>query len=147
MKNILLIITTLIFSTQAMATSDSVAVFHRPEKVTVLINERGESSRLQDMMSNFNADKYIHTITADQKVMITCGRNIEAASCTFTFYQSPEVVIAERSMTAQASLADLEMESTQNFEINFESSMNDKFSLEVKDGNIFFKSSKKILSK
>ena len=127
-----------------MAAADSVAVFHRPEKVAVLVNERGEYSRLQALMSNLaGTDDRVHVINDSDTVVITCGRNSEAASCTFSFLQGKDVLIENRKMASTARLAELGLDSSEDFETSFESSMEDKFFITVRDGSIFFNSSKK----
>lgn len=148
MKKFLFIISTLLLSSSTFAASDSVAVFHRPEKVAVLVNERGEYSRLQSLMTNLaGTDDKIHVINDSDTVVITCGRNTEAASCTFSFLQGKDVLIESRKMSASARLSELGLAGSEDFETSFESSMQDKFSITVKDGFIFFNSSKKILDR
>ncbi len=144
MKNLFFLISSLLLSSQLYAASDSVAVFHRPEKVAVLVNERGDG-RLQALMNNLGAGESLHVINNTDTVMITCGRNIEAASCTFSFLEGKDVLIEARKMSAMARLKDLEIESSEVFETSFESSMEDKFSISVKNGEIHFAASKKII--
>lgn len=138
---------TFLLSTQAFAASDSVAVFHRPEKVAVLVNERGEASRLQMLMDNLNAGKDLHVINEADSIMITCGRVINAASCTFSFLKGKGVLIetSPRQLFATADLNDLGVESSERFETTFESSMEDYLHILVADGKIHFTASKKAL--
>lgn len=146
MKKLFFLISSLLISSQLYAASDSVAVFHRPEKVAVLVNERGPG-RLQALMDNLGAGESLHVINNTDTVMITCGRNIEAASCTFSFLEGKDVLIESRKMSALARLEDLEIESSEAFETSFESSMEDKFAISVNEGVIHFSASKKIIGR
>ena len=128
----------------AMAALDSVAVFHRPEKVIILINERGQSGRLHDMMNSFGKEDSFSALSADENIKIQCNRIIDAASCTFRFFPSEGIQIKEKTLKARTLLSNLNLES-ENFEMIFESSREDKFVLKVIDGNINFFASKRTL--
>ena len=142
MKILLLLTLTIFISSTAMAARDSVAVFHRPEKVIILINERGETGRLHDMMNSFNVEDSFVVQDADESIKIQCNRMTDAASCTFRFFPATRIQIQGKTLKAYSSLKNLNLESD-NFEMSFESSREDKFSLKILDGNINFFASKK----
>ncbi len=140
-------IITLIFATfithSVFASADSVAVFHTPEKIVVLINESGETGRLHDMMNAFGKEKSFTLQTPDDTIKIQCARITDAASCTFRFFPGAGIQIFEKSLKARTLLTNLNLES-ENFEMIFESSREDKFVLKIIDGNINFFASKKL---
>ena len=144
MKTLLILTLVTFISSTAMAASDSVAVFHRPEKVVILINERGETGRLHDMMNSFNVEDSFVTQNADESIKIQCKRMTDAASCTFRFFPATGIQIQAKTLKGETALTNLNLESD-DFEMSFESSREDKFSLKILDGNIIFSASKKTL--
>ena len=149
MKNILsLLLLTIFTSSIAMAQSDSVGVFHRPEKVIVLINEGNQqaTTRLSDMMDFLGVDSRFEALSSDQNIKITCARAYGAASCTFRFFPGKNSEITTKKLEASATLSDLNLQAEGSFEFYFESSMEDKFLLKIVDGNVAFSASKKILN-
>jgi hypothetical protein len=145
MKNLIAAI--FLFPTFVMAQSDSIAVFHRPEKVIIQINEgHSKSSRLSDMMDFFNVDTHFEVISPDKSIKISCARNIEASSCIFRFLPGTSTSITLKKLQASTTLSDLKLEGNGVFDFYFESSMSDKFSLQIDDGKIIFSASKKIIN-
>ncbi len=146
---LLALLLSLLLSTQLFAANDSVGIFHRPEKVAILVNERGEGARLQMLMDNLNAGKDLHVINEADSIMLTCGRIIDAASCTFSFLKGKGVLIETnpRQLFATADLKELGIESSEKFETIFESSMGDYLHILVADGKIHFTASKKVLGR
>lgn len=144
MKTLLTLTLAILISSTAMAASDSVAVFHRPEKVVILINERGETGRLHDVMSCFYVEDSFVTQNVDESIKIQCKRMTDAVSCSFRFFPATGIQIQDKTLKAQSSLKNLDLESD-NFEMSFESSREDRFSLKVLDGNIIFFAAKKTL--
>ena len=72
-----------------------------------------------------------------------CNRNFEGASCTFTFSPAPNLQILERSVKGRAHLQDFGLSTDGPFSMYFESSMKDKFTLEIDaEGALFFSGSK-----
>ena len=145
MKNTLTLLFTLILSTSTFAASDSIGVFHRPEKVLVLINERGSNARLQEMMNAFGIGDTLQAITADETVKISCAREESLASCTFRFLPGKDVTISGKTVQAKALMTDLKLETSESFEMYFESSMADKFLLKVENGLLTISAGKKQL--
>lgn len=88
---------------QAMSQKDSVAVFHRPEKVILLINDRGSNSQLQSLISDLGSSDVFVYESPEQHIQLRCGRNAEAASCTFRFNPGPGVIISPKRVYAQIS--------------------------------------------
>lgn len=144
MKNLLTLTLAIFITSNVWAAADSVAVFHRPEKVIVLINERGESGRLHDMMNSMNVDSTLVTQTRDDSIKIQCSRIVDAVSCTFRFFPATGIQIKDKTLKARTLLSNLNLES-ENFEMLFESSREDKFVLKIIDGNINFYAAKKSL--
>lgn len=124
------------------ASSDSVGVFHRPERVVVLVNEGARSTRLSQMMQTLGLPDRTQLISSDSSVKIECGRNDQAASCTFRFLPSKSVVIGEKFVEAKVFLADLKIEALNDFVIEFESAMQDRFVMQVSSGIVHFIASK-----
>lgn len=61
----------LLITSSAMAASDSVGVFYRPEKVVVLVNERGEEADLQNLIRRLGAGKNsFQAISQDKKLKL-----------------------------------------------------------------------------
>ncbi len=139
----LALFTALLLTNVALAAQDSVGVFHRPEKVIVLINEIGEAARLQNFMTNLNEGISLQKISDDKTIKFICKRTQSEASCTFTFLPGEKVEIGNRTLAAHTTLEDLKIESAEDFSASFESSRGDKFTLEIADGSINFYANKK----
>ena len=130
----------------SLAANDSVAIFYRPEKVVVVINERGEAARLQSFMNFVDAGLSLQKETSDGSIKIACKRTIEVSSCTFSFIAGEKVTIGERFVRAQLLLSDFSLESAEDFSLSFESSMGDQFTLSALSGKtIQFFAKKKVL--
>lgn len=70
----------LIFSLASFAASDSVAVFHRPEKVVVLLNEYGSEGRLHSMMNAWGAEEEL--FWQAEGFYVNCARAKAGVTCT-----------------------------------------------------------------
>lgn len=142
----MLLLLTLLLSTQVMAASDSVGVFYRPEKVVVLVNERGEEADLQNLIRRLGDNKdTFQAVSDDKTIKIVCGKSIEAATCTFSFFHGENVAIGNRAVEAHTTLKDLGISLVDYISVSYESSMGDKFTLEVENGNIHFFGNKRPL--
>lgn len=143
MKTIILL-TTLLLSQLALASQDSVAVFYRPEKVIVLINERIQAGvRLQEFMNHFGATDSFMASNDDESIVITCGQSSTSSSCKFIFTPAQDVVIKDRTVTVKTSLRNFNLNNNGEFKMEFASSMNDKFFFTVSaDGDITMTGSK-----
>ncbi len=126
---------TLMCASIVHAAADSVAVFHRPEKVVVLINENGTESRLQQFMNALSADHRVFWVTRDESIKIDCARNTDKVSCTFRFTPSDSVIIEEKRVWAETEAAEL---SKNEFQMSFESSQEDRFHLTMTPEGIQF---------
>lgn len=142
MKIGLLLIVTLGFAIRVQA-SDSVAVFHRPQKVVVLINERGASGRIQEMMNVLGVSEFFEIKSPDESVTGGCKRNETVATCTITFLPSEKVLIEPKKMQSTWSYEELKVSPRIDFEIAFESSQGDKFTLIMSKQTVQLSASKR----
>ncbi|KYG62690.1 hypothetical protein AZI87_15495 [Bdellovibrio bacteriovorus] len=140
MKSLFLLLS--LMATNAFAAADSVGVFHRPEKVVVLVNEHGSQGRLQGFMDALQAQDQLLWLSQDESIKIQCGRNATDASCTFRFFPSDSVSVESRSVNAFTEGKSL---AKNPYEMHFESSNGDKFTLKVEEQGISFWGSKKPL--
>ncbi|WP_347357242.1 hypothetical protein [Bdellovibrio sp.] len=127
MKKGILFLVSMLAGAQAFAAADSVAVFHRAEKVGVLLNERAAYGRIHQFMDAVGADSRFRWLTADESVKIECAREDVRATCTLRFLPSEIVAIKGRSVKALVATSDF----PQPFEMTFESSMEDRFILQM----------------
>lgn len=145
--SVVVLIFTLFTTVFAQASLDSVGVFHRPDRVVVLINEDSRSSRLSQMMDALNLSDRAQLISQDGSIKIECGRNPRAASCTFRFLPSDLVVIGEKNLKAQVVLNSLSISSQSSYAMEFVSSMQDRFIMRVSDGVAYFLANKRTSQK
>lgn len=134
------------FPPQAFAARDSVAVFHRPEKVVVLVNEAGRNSRLQNWFDSLGAGAEIYALSADKSININCGRSEIAVSCNFRFLPSATNVFSPRRVDVQTSLRDMQLNPQADSEVSFESDRQDRFVITIANGQIRFHAEKKIIA-
>ena len=137
------LVLTLFTAVFAQASLDSVGVFHRPEKVVVLINEDYRSSRLSQLMDALGLGDSARVISQDGSVKMDCGRNAQAATCTFRFFPSDLVNIGDKNVEALVSVQDLQISSAQNYDMTFESSMQDRFVVQISEGKMHFFANKR----
>lgn len=130
-------------SSFAWANQDSIAFFYSPNKVNVLINEKGTSSRLHDFMNLFTDAHELLLVSENKDMKIGCARSVEKVACTFTFYPSHYVRIDDRQLAAAVPLLFLSPSVLDNFEMNFRSSMKDNLQLHIRDGVVVISGSKK----
>ena len=130
----------------AAPSRDSVAVFHRLEKVVVLVNEAGRNSRMQKLMEVLGGANDILLLNSDQSIKMDCGRSETAVSCTFRFLPSAATQFGARSLDATASLSELQASATQDIEMVFESSRQDRFVISIVGPVIHFHAEKKTLT-
>lgn len=117
---------------------DSVAVFHRPKRVLVQINEPGAVSRLQSLMTLLKAEEEILIFSADKSFKIDCDRNDRAAMCILRMLPSDKIEITGRTAIAKFALSDLQLDASafgsEPFEISFLNSNGDNVKITVIDG-------------
>lgn len=135
------ILASIMWSSNSSAASDSVAVFFTSAKTSVLINERGSNSRLHDFMNALNWGNKNQWESEDKQARFVCGRNDEAASCTFTVFPSPAIRFGNRQVLAALAF-DTPVQS--QYEMFFESSNGDSFFLKIKDQTLFIEAKKKV---
>ncbi|WP_413569756.1 hypothetical protein ACLWBD_04705 [Bdellovibrio sp. HCB117] len=140
MKSLVILLS--LITVNAFAAADSVGVFHRPEKVIILVNEHGSHGRLQGFMEAIQAQDQLVWLSEDESIKIQCGRNSTDASCTFRFFPSDSVSVESRSVNAFSEGKGL---AKTPYEMHFESSNGDKFTLKVEEKGLSFWGSKKPL--
>lgn len=139
----LLLISMVLISTLSWAHQDSIAFFYSPNKVNVLINERGTFSRLHDFMNLFTDTHELLLVSENNDMKIGCARSVEKVACTFTFYPSHNVRIEDRHLAVTVPLMFLTSMVIDDFEMNFRSSMKDSLQLQIKNGVVVTSGSKK----
>lgn len=132
-----------LFSFSTFAQRDSVAFFYTPQKINVLLNERGEVSRLQSFMNYFEVGHELILHSQDGDIKFECARMIDKATCTFTFYPSKDVQTVNRELRVLKDLANFNVTRTDSFEMHFQGSMKDNFHLLINDGVLTISASKK----
>ncbi|WP_373999145.1 hypothetical protein [Bdellovibrio bacteriovorus] len=140
MKSLVILLS--LITANAFAAADSVGVFHRPDKVVILVNEHGSQGRLQGFMDAVQAQDQLVWLSQDESIKIQCGRNATDASCTFRFFPSDSVSVESRSVNAFSEGKNL---AKAHYEMHFESSNGDKFTLKVEEKGLSFWGSKKPL--
>ena len=115
---------------------DHIAFFYQDSRVVVLINEYDTDGRLVDLLNQLWANKKYKFEQADFKM--SCSQNYRGAACRFTFYPSDNIAIANRTLEAGIPFN----YTGEDFEIAFESSMNDKFNLRLSYNEIIMTGSK-----
>lgn len=128
----------------ASAAQDSVAVFLRAEKIVVLINE-AQRGRVHEWMNHLGLGTDLVAVSEDGNIRLSCGRKVDVASCTFRLNPSARVRLDGKTVTAQASLAELQLPAVGNFEMTFESSRADKMVLKIQEGVLTITASKRAL--
>lgn len=137
------LILSLMTASSAFAAADSVGVFYRPEKVVVLINEDYRTSRLAEMMDALGLGEKALLLSSDESIKIDCGRNAQAASCTFRFLPSAIVNVGHKNVEVLVTAEELKLPQAPAFEMVFESSMADRFVMQVAHGKVYFFANKR----
>lgn len=123
---------------------DSVAVFHRPKKVIVLINEKGRTSRLQQLMDLIGTGTEAYVRNSSESVRFVCKRNAQAASCTFRFLPDEENIIEPKKVQTTRSLEEMGLTGLNGrFAIEFLNSNGDFFMLKIEDSKVWLSGSKR----
>ena len=140
------IIVTILFafiSTASLAQRDSVAFFYTPKKINVLINEKGEVSRLHDFMNFFKVGNELILKSEDKDIKLECAREFDRATCTFTFYPSSNVQTDNRELHVEKELTNFGVVTSDAFEMSFRGSMKDNIHLVIDNGILLISASKK----
>jgi hypothetical protein len=125
-------------SVQAQSARDSVGVFHRSDKVVVLVTERYGNGRLENFMNAVADGDTLFLKNTDESIHIRCGKSAKESSCTFRFHPSESVHIGDRNVQGI-----LPLKTRAHSEVIFESSMGDKFILKVTEQGLQFWAGKK----
>lgn len=104
----------LLFSLVSFAASDSVAVFHRPDKVVVLLNEYRQQGRLSAMMNAWGAEKELFWQT--EEFYVNCARAKAGITCTLRLLPTGNARIEDKDSFWEGSGP------SEDFAISFESS-------------------------
>lgn len=134
------------FAISAAAASkwDSVAVFHRPAKVLIQVNEAGANGRLQNWMTALGAGNQVLLQAQDKSFSMDCARNATAVNCAVKLLPSLNVAIGERSVTARFPVTDLGLAATTAFyEIGFLNSNGDHLKMKIENGEFLLNAGKR----
>lgn len=137
-----LLIPLFFFNSLALAARDSVAVFHRPEKVAVQVIDYGTDSRLQKLMNLWQANTRLYWKNQDESFYINCGRNERKVSCTLRFLPSESCQISDHQAIFQAELDEPLLE---GFVVSFESSRGNSLKISIDSQVLEVHASKKPL--
>jgi len=124
----------------AMASRDSLAFFYKPNKVSVLINELTPYGRLGDFMNQFTTEASFQREADGFKM--SCSRTLRGAGCRFHFTPEDNILIQDRTLSAQFDLEAMEPTLNDSFVVNFASSANDKLRITIEDNTLIFEGSK-----
>lgn len=127
---------------------DSVGVFHSPDKVIILVTEKGLTSRLAQFMNlwseelNFTGrSEALIWQTPQSDFTMRCFQNYDEHSCTFKLLPTSTFVdIQERAAFIELPLA---QPTRQDFEFEFMSSRNDYFVISSQNQILSIKAIKK----
>lgn len=135
---------------QAFAAWDSVAVFHRPEKNIVLINERGTTNlRLQNWLALFGEAGCLEFLSTAGDVKISCANVSEGSGCTFRFLPGTETNrFGARGVDSKIAYTDLQgfgfdAAKAEGFDVSFLNSNGDRFRIWADGAFVNFSGSKK----
>lgn len=127
-----MLLLTLLLATQSHAAADSVAVFHRPEKVAILVNERGRNGRIQQFFNAWGIERELFWENEDQSFRINCGRSEAGATCNFRLLPSAQVQIHAKESLGQAQFTGANTPTDVHF--SFESSRGNYFEFRSVNG-------------
>ncbi|MBX3018919.1 MAG: hypothetical protein KF767_13615 [Bdellovibrionaceae bacterium] len=131
---------------------DSVGVYWREAKTVVQINEGNANvwpgSRLHALMDAIGADANWDFVNATETVVIRCGRNTTAATCTFRFVSGVGVSSEPRQITAMVPLTELasagfNAKVAEFAPVEFLNSNGDRFAAEISAGELRIRASKR----
>lgn len=120
----------ILFSLAAFAASDSVAVFHRPEKVVVLLNEYGPQGRLHSMMDAWGAGKEL--FWQAEEFYVNCARAKSGVTCTLRLLPTGNARIEAKDSFWEGKGA------SADFSITFESSRGHGLEFSSQGGRLSF---------
>lgn len=121
-------------SSPALAASDALGVFYRPEKTVVIISQNGVQSRLQKWLKYIGAKQDAIILSSDNSFQMGCVRDVTMARCQFRLIPSSLVQFTNKKFQAHIPLKDLGLADAGPIEVPFESSNGDRLDLVVSDG-------------
>lgn len=144
MKSLVLLL--LIFTTTlSFAQQDSVAFFYSKAKVVVVINELNPYGRLASFIETVSKENTYRYQNTEQGLKISCSLTNRGAGCRFIFKPNKHVVLADRTLRAAINPTHILSDDSIGFEMTFNSSMNDKFSLRISQDKSYIMTGSKIL--
>lgn len=127
----------------ANAQWDSVNIFHRPEKVVIVIGENGPG-KVAQLMDLWPLESF-RVSTANNDFELTCNRDSQSAGCNMRFFPSTDVTIGNRSVGARILLSELKSDLDRDWAQSFLNSNGDQLQLAVKDGVLTISAAKRKL--
>lgn len=123
----------LLFCLNTLAATDHVGVFHRMDKVIILINEPtgGPLDHIISKLGLLGENKWL---SEDGSFKMSCGKDPGRIGCTIRLLPSDDISIGERDAVMQISLNQIGVSYSESFEIAFESSRKDKFIFSLSNG-------------
>lgn len=136
------------FFVHALASSwDSVAVFHRPEKVIVLVHEDGvadlQNNRLRRFMSLFGQESSLVIEFKEGDLRIQCAKDDFRARCSFRILPGVRAGIEPKKVVGHWRLKELFEGNDSTFQADFLNSNGDAFAITVSENNLWLIGSKK----
>ena len=128
---------------------DAVGIFHEPDKVVVLINERtsGSPGKLMGFTDLFDGHKVDFT-SEEGNIRIVCTANTVASGCTMRFQPGANVTVGEKSVDSSLPIeafkkVNIDPEAAPGLDISFENSNGDTFRLWIHEDQIHFAGGKR----
>lgn len=139
------LITTILSFSSVSYGWDAVAVFYRPEKVVIQINEENHQGRLDQLIRVFQKEDNLLLLSRDKSFKLNCARGTIGITCIFRFLPSPMIKIENRTVSAQLNIKDLNLlpEESSELEISFLNSNDDYMKLTVLDEKVLLIASKR----
>jgi hypothetical protein len=120
----------LLFSLVSFAAADSVAVFHRPEKVVVLLNEYRQQGRLHSLMQAWGEEKEL--FWQAEELYVSCARAKAGITCTLRLLPAGNARIEAKDSFWEGNGP------AKDFAVSFESSRGHGLEFSSQGGRIFF---------
>ena len=130
---------------------DAVAVFLRPQKAVVLLNERPPLLKLARWIDWLGGgDVRREFVSADGSVRFVCGGPAEERGCTFRIQPGPATALAAKTVTAQIETADLAAAGfapgaagDEQIDVSFLNSNGDRFRIFSESGRVLLSGQKR----
>ncbi len=120
------------FALTAYGSTDSVAVYHRPEKVIVMVNEYGQAPRLNTVLTAFAQKERLIFETAD--FSMKCAKGRQGIGCNLRLLPFGDGKIGAKDAAWQGAT------DAQDFAVEFEGSRGHYLQLSAESGILSFHS-------